>query len=73
METHTLTDEEIENFVKKLIADNKIEEFIYAIEVITNDEISDDTIININKNEEESKSLEEKLEIKENESIPPNN
>lgn len=63
METHTLTDEEIEKFVKRLMDDNKIEEFIYAIEVILNEEIPDDTIINIDKNEKDE-PLDENLEIK---------
>lgn len=63
METHTLTDEEIEKFVKHLMNDNKIEEFIYAIEVISNEEIPDDTIINIDKNEKEEPSPDN-LEIK---------
>jgi hypothetical protein len=53
METYTLTDEEIEKFVKYLMDDNKIEEFIYAMEVISNEDISDDTVVNINKNEKD--------------------
>lgn len=63
METYTLTDEEIEKFVKYLMDDNKIEEFVYAMEIISNENIPDDTIININKNEKEE-TLNENLEIK---------
>jgi hypothetical protein len=63
METYNLTDEEIEKFVKLLMDDNKIEEFIYAMEIISNENIPDDTIININKNEKEE-TLNENLEIK---------
>ena len=63
METYTLTDEEIEKFVKYLMNDNKIEEFIYAMEIISNEDIPDDTVININKNEKEE-ILNENLEIK---------
>jgi hypothetical protein len=63
METYTLTDEEIEKFVKLLMDDNKIEEFIYAMEIISNEDIPDDTVININKNEKEE-TLNENLEIK---------
>jgi hypothetical protein len=65
METYTLTDEEIEKFVKYLMDDNKIEEFIYAMEVISNEDISDDTVVNINENEKEE-TLNENLEIKKN-------
>jgi len=63
METYTLTDEEIEKFVKYLMDDNKIEEFVYAMEIISNEDIPDDTVININKNEKEE-TLNENLEIK---------
>lgn len=63
METYNLTDEEIEKFVKYLMDDNKIEEFIYAMEIISNEDIPDDTVININKNEKEE-ILNENLEIK---------
>jgi len=66
MDTYTLTDEEIEKFVKLLMDDNKIEEFIYAMEVISNENISDDTVININKNEANKESLSDNLEIKNN-------
>jgi hypothetical protein len=65
MDTYTLTDEEIEKFVKYLMDDNKIEEFIYAMEVISNEDISDDTVVNINENEKDE-PLEENLEIKKN-------
>jgi hypothetical protein len=65
METYTLTDEEIEKFVKYLMDDNKIEEFIYAMEVISNEDISDDTVVNINENEKDE-PLDENLEIKKN-------
>ena len=65
MESYTLTDEEIEQFVKRLMDDNKIEEFIYAIEILSNEEIPDDTVININKNEKDE-PLDENLEIKKN-------
>jgi hypothetical protein len=65
MDTYTLTDEEIEKFVKYLMNDNKIEEFIYAMEVISNEDISDDTVVNINENEKDE-PLEENLEIKKN-------
>jgi len=63
METYTLTDEEIEKFVKYLMDDNKIEEFVYAMEIISNEDIPDDTVVNINKNEKEE-TLNENLEIK---------
>jgi hypothetical protein len=63
METYNLTDEEIEKFVKYLMDDNKIEEFIYAMEIISNEDIPDDTVINIKKNEKED-TLNENLEIK---------
>lgn len=63
METYNLTDEEIEKFVKYLMNDNKIEEFVYAMEIISNEDIPDDTVININKNEKEE-TLNENLEIK---------
>jgi hypothetical protein len=66
MDTYTLTDEEIEKFVKLLMDDNKIEEFIYAMEIISNENISDDTVININKNEANKESLSDNLEIKNN-------
>jgi dihydrodipicolinate synthase/N-acetylneuraminate lyase len=65
MESHTLTDEEIEQFVKRLMDDNKIEEFIYAIEILSNEEIPDDTVININKNVNDE-PLYENLETKKN-------
>jgi len=63
METYNLTDEEIEKFVKYLMDDNKIEEFIYAMEIISNEDIPDDTVVNIKKNEKEE-TLNENLEIK---------